>query len=110
MSLSKEHCAKVLLEWVEHHVKKAEQRSKYADANLTEERIQLRIAKALEEERNRRDQNDWNGGFGQPTAEQQYAETLKRMEEESKTASQELQNNRDMLAYIKEITKNDVVA
>lgn len=108
MSLSKEHCAKVLLEWVNHYVKKAEERHKRAEANMSEEYIQLRISKALEEDRKRREQNDWGGGFGQPDAEQQHAASIKRAQDECADALQDLQNNRDMLAYITEVTKGHV--
>lgn len=104
MTLSKEHCARVLNEWAAYYVKNAEVRSRRAESNLNEEYIQLRIAKAVEEERHRHDPYEGVGGFGEPTAEQRFEETLKRMKLEAETASRELQNNRDMVEYIKSIT------
>lgn len=106
----REHYAKVLNEWVDHYVSKSTTKSKAREGYLIEEQIQLRIAKAVEEDRRQRDTNDWGGGFGQPTAEEQYAFTLKRMRDEAVEAARELKNNLEMQEYIREITKNDVGA
>jgi hypothetical protein len=102
-NLTKEHCAKVLNDWAAHHVKNAEKRYVVAQSALQEERVQLRIANAVEEERKRTDYY-YGTGWGEPTPEQRFAETMKRVENECNEAARVLQNNKDMQEYVREIT------
>ena len=102
-NLTDDHCAKTLLRWGQHFVKRAEEDLARATARRTEEEIQLRIAKAIEEERQRTDPY-YGVGWGAPTPEQRHEETLKRASLEEAEASRVLSNNREMLAYIERIT------
>ena len=107
MSLSKQHCAKVLNQWAAHHVKTAQKRCDDAIAREMEENIQLRIASAVAEERKRADPY-YGMGWGEPTVEQRFEETSKRVREEASEAYRILQNNKEFQVYIAEITKNDL--
>jgi hypothetical protein len=104
MNLTKEHMNKVLNDWAAYYVKLATIRSSRCEANLKEEQIRLRVAKAVEDDRNRRNQDDWSGGFGEPTTDQAFEETLKRATADAAEANRVLQNNLEMAEYIKLIT------
>lgn len=104
LNLTDDHCAKTLLRWGEHYVKRAEDDLARASARRTEEAVQLRVAKAVEEERQRADPY-YGVGFGAPTAEQQHEEILKRASLDETEASRVLLNNQTMLLYIKRVTQ-----
>lgn len=107
MNLSKQHCADVLNRWAAHHVKTAQKRCDEVIARETEENVQRRIASAVEEERKRADPY-YGVGWGEPTVEQRFDETSKRVREEASKAYRILQNNKEFQVYIAEITKNDL--
>jgi hypothetical protein len=106
-TLTREHCAKVLLEWSEHYLKQAQKELDFAQMRLSEENIRLRIAQAVEAERLRNDP-DWGGGFGRPTAEQLFDESVKNLTLDLEKKARILNNNADVLEYIRDVVAKDI--
>lgn len=108
MNLTRRELAKRLNEWADHFVAKSKSHYEVCLARSTEESIRKRIAIAVENDRKERDPDYDVGGWGRPSPEQQFEESIRRAEVEASEAKRVFDNNSAVRDYIRDITAKDL--